>query len=190
MGRITDDPSTWGTENSIVVNGRSIPVFNKTESQRTLLRDSLAVLPEAHAALVNELIVGDELHGDVTEGGATVPARNGLPMRMEITACAFTDGGRICNLNGTDILITVLHEAGHHVDAAYRVQGRLSDDEKTTLCDWLVNDIHYRGRHDYHPEDPHRRWKGLAEGVAEVYRRIYGGLTCRSDVRRMIMRRL
>jgi hypothetical protein len=161
MGRVTDDPHTWGALNTLNINGYHLDVFGATTRHLSIISDTLSKIPPRHVSLIPRVVVGDIVGGGRIARGGNSVNRPPNP-RLELSTGAMNNPQKLVAARaGGNIHITVLHETGHHVDWRLGITSGLSRELLEELGRWFQT-IGYRGV-----------TTGSGEARAEIYWRLF-----------------
>ncbi len=179
MSRVTDDPSTWGEMNSLIVNGYLLSVWGATPGHQSTIRETLSRIPYHHICLIPRIVVGDAVGGGTITGGGNSVNRPPNP-RLELSTGAMNNPRKlVAARGGGSIHMTVLHETGHHVDWRFGITSGLSHAQLEELARWFAT-IGYTGA-----------TSGSGEARAEAYWRLFAlHSTLPADLRTAIATRL
>lgn len=161
MGNVTDNPITWGTKQTLNINGYSLDIFGASPIHTSIIQETLLKIPRTHLSLIPRVVVGDVVGGGkITRGGNSV---NRLPQpRLELSTGAMNNAQKRKEArNGGHVHITVLHEVGHHVDWKLGITKGLNGAQLEDIKNWFST-IGYSGV-----------TTGSGEARAELYWRLF-----------------
>ncbi len=162
MGRVTDDPGTWGAASELSINGSQLPVFGASAAQLTIVRDTLSLIPVVHLATVTRVVIGEVVGGGkIREGGNSVSR---LPNpRLEVATNAMNNPKKLTLGRDRKTMIhkTLLHETGHHVDWRLGITRGLTPQTLKEIDSWFAT-LGYGGV-----------TRGAGEARAELYWRLF-----------------